>query len=98
MAVKTITVHTDSEGAFTYERVLRAVVHGIEVQLGDVAPLVAPDIDITDDTYGTTFLSETAIAADAVFFPDAVCMGIFKVVVTGAGASTRGRIVVLHHG
>jgi hypothetical protein len=95
--VRTITVRTAAEGTFSYERVLRGEIRAVEVQLGsgDTA-LTTPDVDITDDTYGTSILSEDGIAADSVYFPEAVCMGALRVEVTGAGADKRGRIRVLY--
>jgi hypothetical protein len=63
---KTIFIRTDGTGAYTWERNFQAVILGIEVQLGDLS---TPDIDITDDTYSTSFLSVDGLAADAAYFP-----------------------------
>lgn len=113
---KTIFIRTDGTGAYTWERNFPAQILAIEVKVGDLS---TPDIDITDDTYGTSFLSVNGLAADAVYFPggnlmndagsalqagtsidsnaQAVCMGVLKVVVTGAGDTKKGRIVVLYN-
>lgn len=86
-------MRTGADGTFTYERLLRAEVRAVEVQLGT---LTTPDLDITDDTYGTSLVSDTAIATDSVYFPAAVCMGVLKVQVTDGGDTKSGRIVVLY--
>jgi len=66
MSTKTTFIRTDAAGAFTYERNFKGVIHGLEFQIGT---LTTPDIDVTDDTYGVSFLSVNGVAADTAYYP-----------------------------
>lgn len=66
MSTKTIFIRTAADGTFTYERNFKGVIDGIELIIGTLS---TPDIDITDDTYGISFLSLNGVAADAAYYP-----------------------------
>ena len=69
---KTIFIRTDGSGDFSWERNFQQVIHGFELQLGDLS---TPDIDITDDTYSQTFLSVNGVASDTAYYPSTLLQG-----------------------
>lgn len=92
MSVRQVNVRPDSGGAYTYERPMRGVVRAVEVKVGT---LTTPDITVTDGVYGTAIYSGTGIVADLVADADVAVMGTLKVVVAGAGDTTKGTVNVL---
>jgi hypothetical protein len=87
-----VYVRTIADGTYTYERAMRGTVKAVEVKVGTLS---TPDIAITDGVYGTAIYSGTGLSADAVTPVDVAVMGTLKVVVTGAGDTTKGQINVL---
>lgn len=106
MSIKIVTVETDADGEFTYERRLAGVVKGIAIDVGD---LDTADIAISDGVWDTEILTLAALAADAIYYPlvqahdeDGVAItdtyaspaifGSLKIEVTGGGANKTGVI------
>ena len=106
MSIKVVTVETDADGEFTYERRMAGVVKGIAI---DVGTLSTPDIAISDGVWDTEILNVTALAADATYLPMApavdedgaaitdvyaspVIFGSLKIEVTGGGPNLVGTI------
>jgi hypothetical protein len=104
--VKIVTVETDADGEFTYERRMAGQVLGIAIDLGD---LDTPDIAISDGVWDTEILSVTGLAADGIYEPlvqaqdtdgadiidvytQPVIFGSLKIEVTGGGANKTGTI------
>jgi hypothetical protein len=87
-----VYVRTESDGTYTYERVMRGVVRAVEVRVGT---LTTPDITVTDGTYGTAIYAGAGIVADLISAVNVAVMGTLKVVVTGAGDTTKGTVNVL---
>jgi hypothetical protein len=107
--MKIITVLTDADGEFTYERRLAGVVKAIAI---DVGTLTTPDIVISDGVWDTEILTVAGLAADAVYHPlapghdtdgevlgdtlvEPAIFGSLKIEVTGGGANFTGTIRVL---
>jgi hypothetical protein len=90
---RTVYVSTDTGGDFEWERALFGVVRGISVEIGT---LTTPDIAITDDTWGTSLLSVTGLAADAVYRPSAPLQAAAgtDIADSSAPATVMGRIKV----
>ena len=105
MSLKLVTVETDADGEFTYERRMAGVIHGIAI---DIGTLTTPDITITDGVWDTAVLTVAGLAADAIYQPVAAAstvlgaasatlvpvpiFGSLKIVVTGGGANFTGTI------
>lgn len=92
MSVRQVNVRTIADGTYTYERPLRGVVRAVEVKVGT---LTTPDITVTDGTYGTAIYSGSGIVADLISAMNVAVMGTLKVVVAGAGDTTKGTVNVL---
>lgn len=106
MSTKIVTLETDADGEFTYERRLAAVVKGIAIDVGD---LETPDIAISDGVWDTEILTVTGLAADTIYYPrvaavdtdgvaiadtyaEPVIFGSLKIEITGGGANKTGTL------
>lgn len=90
MSRHVVHVTTDGSGAFSWEQSLFASVRAVVVDLGT---LVAPDIDITDGTYGTEVLTLTDATTDVYpIDPPVAVAGTLRIDVTDGGATKAGRI------
>ncbi len=67
-SVKTISILTNSSGAYTWQRYFTGVIDAIEV---DIGTLSTPDVAITDDTHTISILSVAGVAATTVYYPSA---------------------------
>lgn len=90
MSRHVVHVTTDGSGAFTWEQSMFAGVRAVVLDLGT---LVAPDIEITDGTYGTEVLSLTDAITDVYQLdPPVAVAGMLRIAVTDGGVSKAGRI------
>lgn len=106
MSTKIVSLETDVDGVFTYERRLSGVVKGIAISLGD---LDTPDVAISDGVWGTEILTVTELAADTAYQPvveavdldgaaiadvyaEPVIFGSLKIAVTNGGANKTGTL------
>lgn len=90
MSRHVVHVTTDGSGAFSWEQSLFASVRAVVVDLGT---LVAPDIEVTDGTYGTSVLSLTDAITDVYQVdPPVVVAGTLRIDVTNAGVTKAGRL------
>lgn len=65
MSVKTISIRTDSNGDFVYDKPFNGRIYGVRLEKGDLS---TPDLDITDSVHSLTFLSVDGISdADSVW-------------------------------
>lgn len=90
MSRTVVHIATDSGGEFSYERSMFASVRAVVL---DVGTLTAPDIEITDGTYGTAVLSiaDGVTGVHPIDPPQAV-LGTLRIDVTNGGADKAGRL------